>query len=78
MNSTSFDVWLVSLKEDASRRGETFAKGISNMPKLTLQLFFNDGVEGSIAGILEGKKPGDNGYFEERRFGERRKFARAA
>lgn len=55
MNHLSFDVWLGLVREDAERNG--FKKSFNNIPARALELFWSDGVEASMAGIIEGKMP---------------------
>lgn len=55
VNDLSFDVWLSQVREDAERNG--FKSGFNNIPVRALELFWSDGVEASMAGIIEGKKP---------------------
>lgn len=58
MDHPSFDVWLLNLKTDAARKG--FTQGVERIPDLALKLFWQDGVEASIDGILHGKMPAGN------------------
>lgn len=67
MHYPSFDVWLIELKKDAVRRG--FDRSLENIPTRALELFFNDGLEASIDGLLLSKKPtgSTQSFYQQRR-----------